>query len=139
MTVTRLTSLAGRLLLLIAAAAVMELGWLMVWTFSYRLTHGNGFTYAYLITQDPIWDKLHSFLVLANTLAPGLEGPNGPETLDIIVNSLVLGFVIVGIGYLAAIMLVDLRIASVKGAALVVLLVEVGFQVTLFLMPGVYT
>ena len=93
-----MVSLGLRLLLLLLAAGVMEIGWLMVWTFSYRLTHGNGFTYAYLVTQNPIWDKLHDFLVLANTLAPGLEGPNGPETLDIIVNSLVFGFVIVGIG-----------------------------------------
>jgi Glycosyltransferase family 87 len=117
----------------------MELGWLMVWTFSYRLTHGNGFTYAYLITQEPIWDKLHGLLVLANTLAPGLEGPEGPETLDIIVNALVFGFVLAGIGYLAAILLVDLGITSFRGAAIAVVAIELVFQITLFLMPGVYT
>ena len=137
--VTRLASLGVRLLLLLAAAAVMEIGWLLVWTFSYRLTHGNGFTYAYLITQDPIWDKLHSLLVLANTLAPGLEGPEGPESLDIIVNSLVFGFVLVGIGYLAAILLVDLGIVPVRRTPILVLAIALVFQVTLFLMPGVYT
>jgi len=136
---TRLTSLVLRLSLLLLAAVVMEIGWLMVWTFSYRLTHGNGFTYAYLVTQSPIWDKLHDFLVLANTLAPGLEGPEGPVSLDIIVNSLVLGFVITGLGYLAAILLVDLGVSAVRGAALLVVVVTVVFQATLFVMPGVYT
>jgi hypothetical protein len=136
---TRLTSIILRLSLLLLAAAVMEIGWLMVWTFSYRLTHGNGFTYAYLVTQTPIWDKLHDFLVLANILAPGLEGPEGPVSLDIIVNSLVFGFVITGIGYLAAILLVDLGVSAVRGAALLVLIVTLVFQATLFVMPGVYT
>jgi hypothetical protein len=134
-----MVSLGLRLLLLLLAAGVMEIGWLMVWTFSYRLTHGNGFTYAYLVTQNPIWEKLHDFLVLANTLAPGLEGPNGPETLDIIVNSLVIGFVLTGIGYLAAILLIDLGVSAVRGAVVLVVLVEIAFQVTLFVMPGVYT
>ena len=60
-------------------------------------------------------------------------------SLDIIVNSLVLGFVIAGLGYLAAILLIDFGVSAVRGAALVVLLVEIGFQVTLFLIPGVYT
>src|SRR5215471_4691074 len=117
----------------------MQVGWLMVWTFSYRLTHGNGFTYAYLVTQSSVWDKLHDFLVLANTLAPGIEGPTGPVTLDIIVNSLVLGFVIAGVGYLAAILLIDCGVSAVRGAIIVVVAAEIVFQVTLFLMPGVYT
>lgn len=128
-----------RLLLLVCAGIVMQLGWTMVWTLSYRLTHGNDFTYVYLVSQSLVWDKLHDLLVLANTLAPGLEGPDGPETLDIVVNSLVFAFVVTGVGYLCAIVLVDRGIAAVRGAVVVVMLFEVVYQVTLFLTPGLFT
>ena len=89
-----------RLLLLACAGVVMQVGWTMVWTLSYRLTHGNDFTYTYLVSQSAVWEKLHDLLVLANTLAPGLEGPDGPVSLDIVVNSLVFAFIVVGVGYL---------------------------------------
>jgi len=129
----------ARLLLLVCAGVVMQLGWTMVWTLSYRLTHGNDFTYVYLVTQSGVWEKLHDLLVLANTLAPGLEGPQGPETLDIVVNSLVFAFVVTGVGYLCAILLIDLGISAVRGAVLVVLVFEVVYQLTLFLTPGLFT
>lgn len=135
------TSVVVRLLLLACAGIVMQLGWTMVWTLSYHLTHGNSFTYAYLETQPAVWERLQELLLLANVLAPGLELPGfqGPVSTDIIVNSLVMAFVVTGIGYLAAIMLVDLGISAVRGAVLLVVLFEVVFQVTLFLMPGTYT
>lgn len=135
------TSVVVRLLLLACAGIVMQLGWTMVWTLSYHLTHGNSFTYAYLETQPAVWERLQELLLLANILAPGLELPGfqGPVSTDIIVNSLVMAFVVTGIGYLAAIMLVDLGISAVRGAVLLVVLFEVVFQVTLFLMPGTYT
>ena len=129
-----------RLLLLVCAGVVMQIGWMMVWTLSYRLTHGNDFTYDYLVSQQGVWDKLQDLLVLANTLAPGLEVPGqGPATLDIVVNSLVMGFVVTGVGYLGAILLVDLGISAVRGAVLVVVVFEVVFQATLFLTPGLFT
>ena len=109
------TSVAVRLLLLGCAGVVMQVGWLMVWMLSYRLTHGNDFTYAYLVSQSAMWEKLHELLVLANTLAPGLELAEGPATLDIVVNSLVMAFVIAGVGYLCGIMLVDLGVCAVRG------------------------
>jgi hypothetical protein len=111
----------------------------MVWTLSYRLTHGNDFTYTYLVSQSGVWEKLHDLLVLANTLAPGLEGPDGPVSLDIVVNSLVFAFIVVGVGYLCAILLVDLGISAGRGALLVIVLFEVVYQVTLFLTPGLFT
>src|SRR5215207_3124946 len=104
-----------RLALLACAGVVMLVGWMFVWTLSYRLTHGNDFTFTYLVSQPQVWEKLHELLLLANTLAPGLEGPQGPETLDIVVNSLVMGFVVGSLGYLAAIMLVDTGVAAVRG------------------------
>jgi hypothetical protein len=130
-----------RLLLLASAGIVMQLGWIMVWTLSYRLTHGNDFTYTFLETQPLAWEKLQELLLLANVLAPGLEqsGFLGPVSRDIIVNSLVFAFIVTGVGYLAAIMLVDVGISAVRGALLIVLLFEVIFQVTLFLLPGPYT
>jgi alpha-1,6-mannosyltransferase len=135
------TSVVVRLLLLACAGIVMQLGWTMVWTLSYHLTHGNDFTFTYLETQPIVWEKLQGLLLLANVLAPGLELPGflGPDSRDIIVNSLVMGFIVTGVGYLGAIMLVDLGISAVPGAVLVVVLFEVVYQVTLFLMPGTYT
>jgi hypothetical protein len=137
----KLFSIGLRLALLVAAAVVMQLGWMGVWTLSYRLTHGNDFTYTYLMTQPKVWGKLMDLLLLANSLAPGLEQPGfqGPVSLDIVVNSLVMSFVIVGVGYLAAILLVDSGVAAVRGAVVVVLACALGFQLTLFLTPGLYT
>ncbi|HEV7666867.1 MAG TPA: hypothetical protein VGQ62_25255, partial [Chloroflexota bacterium] len=134
-----LPSVVVRLLLLACAGVVMQVGWLVVWTLSYRLTHGNDYTYTLLVSQPALWDKLHDLLVLANTLAPGLELPDGPATLDIVVNSLVFGFIITGVGYLCAITLVDSGVSAVRGALLVVILFELVFQVTLFLTPGLFT
>src|ERR1700682_3933622 len=97
------TSVLVRLLLLACAGIVMQVGWTMVWTLSYHLTHGNDFTYTYLETQPVVWEKLQELLLLANVLAPGLELPGflGPVSRDIIVNSLVMAFVVTGVGYLA--------------------------------------
>ncbi|MCA1646383.1 MAG: DUF2029 domain-containing protein [Chloroflexi bacterium] len=130
-----------RLLLLVCAGVVMQVGWTMVWTLSYRLTHGNDFTYTLLTSQPAMWQRLMDQLVLANTLAPGLEVPpfQGPDTLDIVVNSLVFAFAITGVGYLCAIILIDLGIAAVRGAALIIVLFEVVYQVTLYLTPGLFT
>jgi hypothetical protein len=133
------TRLAARLLLLGCAGVVMQIGWIMVWTLSYRLTHGNDFTYAYLVSQSAVWEKLHDLLVLGNTLAPGFELAEGPVSLDIVVNSLVLAFVVLGIGYLCAIMLVDLGVCAVPGAVVLVVFFEVVSQVLLFVTPGLYT
>src|ERR1700681_864186 len=112
------TSVLVRLILLACAGIVIQVGWVMVWTLSYHLTHGNDFTYTYLETQLFVWEKLQGLLLLANVLAPGLELPDfqGPATRDIIVNSLVVAFIVAGAGYLAAILLVDLGISAVRGA-----------------------
>src|SRR5437762_8597582 len=137
----RLLSVALRLALLAVAGVVMQVGWLSIWTLSYRLTHGNDFTYTYLMTQQDAWHKLMDLLVLANTLVPGLEmaGFQGPTSLDVVVNSLVMAFVLAGLGYLGAILLIDTGVAAVRGAVLVVLAFELIFQVSLFLTPGLFT
>ncbi|MDQ6670594.1 MAG: glycosyltransferase family 39 protein [Chloroflexota bacterium] len=136
-----MTSVVVRLLLLACAGMVMQVGWMMVFTLSYHLTHGNDFTYTYLESQPIVWEKLQGLLLLGNTLAPGLELPDfqGPISRDIIVNALVIAFVVTGVGYLGGLMLIDLGISAVRGALLVVVAFEVVFQATLFLMPGVYT
>src|SRR5262252_4731692 len=85
-------SIVLRLALLLGAGALIQIGWLGVWTLSYRLTHGNDFTFTYLMTQPDAWSKLMDLLTLGNTLAPGLEMPgfSGPVSLDMVVNSLVM-------------------------------------------------
>jgi hypothetical protein len=134
-------SVAARLLLLGCAGLLIEIGWVAVWTLSYRLTHGNEFTYTYLTTQPAVWGKLMDLLTLGNTLVPGLEQPGfqGPESLELVVNSLVMAFVVAGVGYLAAVLLIDHGISAVRGAVLVVLAFELVYQVTLFLTPGLFT
>ena len=74
-----------------ARACVMQLGWVIVWTLSYRLTHGNDFTYTYLVSQTGIWEKLHDLLRARQHAGARPRGPDGPDRLDIIVNALVLG------------------------------------------------
>src|ERR1700732_3933532 len=90
------TSVLVRLFLLACAGMVIQLGWVMVWTLSYHLTHGNGFTFTYLETQPIVWEKLQGLLLPSNVLAPGLELPDfqGPVSRDIIVDSLVMAFVV---------------------------------------------
>src|SRR5579859_517966 len=139
--IARAVTVFVRLALLALAGVLMQIGWVGVWTLSYRLTHGNDFTFTYLETQPAVWSKLMDLLVLGNTLVPGLEQPGfqGPATLDVVVNTLVMSFIVAGVGYLAAILLIDCGVSALRGAVLVVLAFEVVFQVTLFLMPGVYT
>src|SRR5207248_7329467 len=76
-----------------------------------------------------------------NTLVPGMEqsGFQGPASLDMVVNPLVMAIVLTGIGYLVAILLIDLGISAVRGALLVVVAFEVVYQLTLFLTPGLFT
>lgn len=137
----RLLSVALRLALLALAGVVMQVGWLSVWTLSYRLTHGNDFTYTYLMSQPEAWHKLMDLLVLGNTLVPGLEMPGfqGPSNLDVVVNSLVMAFVLGGLGYLGAILLIDTGVSAVRGALVVILAFELIFQATLFVTPGLFT
>ena len=89
-------SVALRLLLLACAGVLIEIGWIAVGTLSYRLTHGNEFTFTYLTTQPAVWGKLMDLLTLGNTLVPGMETPGfqGPASLDLVVNPLAMAFVI---------------------------------------------
>jgi alpha-1,6-mannosyltransferase len=134
-------SVTLRLVLLACAGVLIEIGWIATWTLSYRLTHGNEFTYTYLTTQPAIWSKLMDLLQLGNTLVPGMEQPGfeGPASLELVVNPLVMAFILAGIGYLAAVLLIDHGVSAVRGAVLVVVVFELIYQVTLFLTPGVFT
>lgn len=138
---SKLLSICLRLALFCGAGLLMQIGWLGVWTLSYRLTHGNDFTFTYLMTQPEVWNKLMGLLTLGNTFAPGLEQPgfSGPVSLDVVVNSLVMAFITAGLGYLAAILLVDSGVVAVRGAVVLAVVFELVFQVTLFLTPGLFT
>jgi alpha-1,6-mannosyltransferase len=124
------------LLLLVAAGVVMQIGWMGVWMLSYRLTHGNDFTFTYLTTHDEVWRKLYDLLVLADKLSPGIEPP---QILDAVVNPLAGAFVVTGIGYLAALTLLNRGLAVARGSLVVILAFVIVFEVTLFSMPGLYT
>jgi alpha-1,6-mannosyltransferase len=128
-----------RLVLLACAGVVMQVGWVLVWMLSYHLTHGNTFTYEYLVDQSAVWEKLRDVLLLANTLGPGLEPLDGAPDFNMLVYALILAFVLAGVGYLAGILLLDFGVSSVPGALTVIVVFELIFQVTLFLIPGLYT
>src|SRR5215207_5753643 len=66
-------SLSARLAMLASAGIVVQLGWVLIWTLSYRLTHGNEFTYSLLVSQPLVWERLRDLQVVLNTLVPGLE------------------------------------------------------------------
>lgn len=124
------------LLLLGSAGVVLLLSWVMLWPVSYRLTHGNDFTYQYLVAQPDVWHQLYQLLVLADKLAPGIEPP---QNLDILVNALMITFIVSSVGYLGGVLLLDLGISRGRGALLVVLGVEALSQVLLLLLPGLFT
>jgi hypothetical protein len=125
-----------RLLLLACGGLLVQGGLLMIWTLSYRLTHVNNFTYNYLVGQPDVWHKLYDLLVLGTTIAPGLEPPT---SLELLVDSFVCACAIAGLGYLAAVLLLDRGTAAVPGALVVVLVFALIFQVTMFLLPGLFT
>src|SRR5262249_46825496 len=105
-------------LLFVLAGLVVEIGWVMVWTLSYHLTHGNDFTYDYLVDYDVVWRRLYDLLVLADQIVPNIEPP---QTLDILVNSLMVAFIVVSVGYLAAVILVDRGAVPLRGLIWLVL------------------
>jgi hypothetical protein len=87
-----------RLALLACAGGVAQIGWVMVWMLSYHLTHGNTFTYDYLVDQSFIWEKLRGVLEIANSIAPGIEPPDGSPDFNMLVYALMLGFGLRGLG-----------------------------------------
>ncbi len=121
---------------LVVAGGVLELAWIMLWPLSYRLTHGNDFTYNYLVGYQPIWERLYKLLILANNLVPGIEPP---QSVDPLVNALVLAFLVAAVGYLAGLVLLDRGAAAIPGAGLVIVGFSLIYQVTLFLLPGLFT
>ena len=73
------------------------------------------------------------------SIAPGIEPPDGAPDFNMLVYALMLAFSLAGVGYLAAILLLDTGVAAVPGALTVLVVFELVFQITLFLTPGLYT
>lgn len=125
-----------RLLLLASAGALLQIAWVMLWPLSYRLTHGNDFTYQYLIGHDAVWRRVYDLLMMANGLAPGIEPPH---SLTLLVNAFTITCGVATVGYIAGVLLLDLGISDVKGALWIVVAVELASQALLFFMPGLFT
>ncbi len=129
-------SLAMRLALLVCAGLLLQIAWIAIWILSYRLTHGDGFSYQYLVANSAVWERLQDLQLVANSIVPGIEPP---VSIDILAYALTFAFILAGVGYLAGILLIDLKVAAVPGALAVVVIWELIFQVTLFTLPGLYT
>ncbi len=140
--------------LLVIAGLLTELAYVVLWVPGHRLSHGQSFTYEYMLQHPQVWDYLYPLFQKFDLLRPGLR-----EEWDFLV-FLVLAIFLVAFGaYFAALWAckavgVRLEAQSAQPCSLpelffsrlsffsVLLLIAVfalAFQVTLFLAPGLFS
>ncbi|MCC7371455.1 MAG: hypothetical protein IT306_23755 [Chloroflexi bacterium] len=122
-----------RLAALAVVAVLSQIIYVFVWPLSYFMTQAPDFTYEYLVQYPWVWERLQSLLAHFETQWPG-----GSRSIDFLVDALMQVFIGTFILYLVAIGLVRGGIPKVVGPAVVVGS-ALAFQLTLFLMPGLYT
>jgi hypothetical protein len=121
---------------LAAAGLVLELGFLIVWMVSFRLTHNQEFTKQYLQQFPALQELLDRLFALARPVVPNIEPP--PD-LNLPTAVMAVGFVVAGLGYLGAIVLLDRGAARGRPALGLVLLFALLFQATVLVMPGLFS
>ncbi len=114
-------------------AALSELLYVGYWPISYYLTQGPDFTYEYLLQYRPVWDRLLPLLLRLEA-----TWPDAPRSLEFMVDALTRAFAASFALYLAALWLVRQGLPS-RWGTIAVVGPAVAFQITLFLMPGVFT
>lgn len=122
-----------RVALLLCVALLTQVIYVFVWPLSYFMTQASDYTYEYLVQYPWVWERLQVLLARFEQFWPGAS-----QSLDFLVDALMQAFIGAFILYLAAIMLVRAGLPRVIGPA-VVIGAALAFQVTLFLMPGLYT
>jgi hypothetical protein len=121
---------------LAAAGLVLELGFLIVWMVSVRLTHNQEFTKQYLQQFPALQGLLDRLFAAARPVVPNIEPP--PD-LNLPTAVMAVGFVVAGLGYLGAIVLLDRGAARGRPALGLVLLFALLFQATVLVMPGLFS
>ncbi|HYU18249.1 MAG TPA: hypothetical protein VEQ11_06090 [Chloroflexota bacterium] len=122
-----------RLAALLVVAAASELVYASFWPISYYLTQASDYTYEYLTEYPAVWERLLPMLVRFEATWPG-----GSQSLEFLVDALMRLFIGAFCLYLVAFLLVRAGLPKGWGTA-GVLGPAIAFQVTLFLMPGLFT
>jgi alpha-1,6-mannosyltransferase len=122
-----------RLAALVLVAGLTQLGYVGFWPMSYYLTQAPEFTYEYLVRYPWVWERLVPLLARFETWFPA-----GAQSLPFMIDALVRLFLIQFGLYLVAFGLVRAGLPRAWGTLAVAASV-LAFQVTLFLMPGLFT
>ena len=122
-----------RLVGVLVLAVVMQMVYVAFWPVSYYLTQGPDFTYELLVQYGPIWERLLPLLVRFEA-----TWPEGPRSLEFMVDALIRLFLLSFGLYLAAFLLTRAGLPRFWGVA-VVIAPALAFQATLFLLPGLFT
>ncbi|HEY3061647.1 MAG TPA: hypothetical protein VGL99_21970 [Chloroflexota bacterium] len=120
---------------LLAAGAIMQAGWLLLWTVSGAARVSADVANPWLDAMDSPWDWALNWITIVGQSFPQLGAlPNMN-----VAGSLGVALGIVGVGYLAGIVILDRGIAKLRGAGRIVIGFSLVFQLTLILIPGVFS
>src|SRR6266511_3121679 len=123
------------LALVIGAGVTMQAGWLSLWSVSHAARVMADVTDPWSADADNVWTWLMGMVVSAGRRFPE-TGPLGGLN---VAASLAVALAIVGVGYLVAIIALDRGPSQPIGAKRTVIAFMLLFQLTLLLMPGVFS
>jgi hypothetical protein len=112
----------------------IELGWLLVWALSAQLRTGDVGVPGPCRAAAPL-AELTNCIAAAGDLVPAI----GPLSLRMLNVSVACAFSLICVAYVAALVLLDRGLASRRGALVLVLGFAGLFQLTLLLIPGVFS
>ncbi len=120
---------------LLAAGAIMQAGWLLLWTVSGAARVSANVANPWAEAPGSPWDWAFALITIVGQSFPQLGAlPNMN-----VAGSLGVALAIVGVGYLAGIVILDKGVAKLRGAGRIVVGFSVVYQLTLILIPGVFS
>ncbi len=120
---------------LVVAGFTMQAGWLLLWSVSHAARVMADVTDVWSADAATPWDRLMGILATAPRGFPEI----GPLPGLTVAASLAIALAIVGLGYLVAIIALDKGPSGSIGAKRAVIGFMLLFQLTLLLMPGVFS
>jgi hypothetical protein len=121
--------------LLACAGLMIEFAWVLLWPIAASLGETREFTRSYIDNYPVVGQILDVTERLTGShLALGAAPP-----ANVVLVSLLVVFLLAIGGYLIAVMSLDRGVVDVRSATRLVLLFAALFQITLFLMPGLFT